>query len=159
MPEIEAMKQDAAELEKDWRYYKGTIKITDLMIGDYVLYNGEIDRVSTIDLQESIGYKRVWLDNEKVFVDVDDIEPIPLTAEILEKNGFRRDSMYLYLEVGDDKLLEYYLHEHRLRLWWDGIDEWVKAQVKDLLFQCECRTVHEFQHALRLCGIEREIEL
>lgn len=25
--------------------------------------------------------------------------------------------------------------------------------------QCNCRYVHELQHALRLCGIEKEIEL
>lgn len=86
-------------------------------------------------------------------------ESIPLTTEILEKNGFHKDLMYFYLNIDDEKLLEFYTHEKRLRLWFDGVDEWVKATIKDLLFQCQCKYVHQLQHALRLCGIEKEIEI
>lgn len=91
--------------------------------------------------------------------DVDKVEPIRLTREILEKNGF--DGMpYAYLKIEDDKWLEYYYHEHRLRKFWSGIDEWNNhAKVTEITFQCSCNYVHELQHALRLCNIDKTIEL
>lgn len=129
------------------------MKANELMIGDWVLDGKKPAQIAGImcdDLFEttlSLG------------VGGESISPIPLTAEILEKNGFRKDLMYFYLNIDDEKLLEFYTHEKRLRLWFDGVDEWVKATIKDLLFQCQCKYVHQLQHALRLCGIEKEIEL
>lgn len=80
-------------------------------------------------------------------------EPIPLTPEILEKNGWDT-SPYSILKVCNDKWLEFYHHERRLRLWWKGIDEWQNhAEVQEVCFQCNCTYVHELQHALRLCGL------
>lgn len=87
------------------------------------------------------------------------IKPIPITPEILEKNGFKGE-MYAFLDISPNLYLEYYYHEHRLREWWTGIDEWNNhAEVKEIVFKCQCHYIHELQHALRLCGIEKEIEL
>lgn len=129
------------------------MKANELMIGDWVLDGKKPAQIAGImcdDLFEttlSLG------------VGGESISPIPLTAEILEKNGFRKDLMYFYLNIDDEKLLEFYTHEKRLRLWFDGVDEWVKATIKDLLFQCQCKYVHQLQHALRLCNIEKEISV
>ena len=71
--------------------------------------------------------------------------PIPLTAEILKKNGF------------------YYDEDRKAYLM--GVIFQVKPEKYGLFsFEiCGCsyplNTVHELQHALRLCGIEKEIIL
>lgn len=94
-------------------------------------------------------------------VGLDKISPIEITPELLEKNGFYTTDggMYYYLDCGDDfHSLEYYKFEGRLRQWSEGVDEWCNhAVTKDLTFQCQCRYVHELQHAIRMCGIHKEI--
>ena len=82
------------------------------------------------------------------------VEPIPLTPEILEKNGFKKD----------EKLEEMYY-------WNWGIGNNCVSYDKEtgivrifhvfgyLVFVLPLSYVHELQHALRLCCIEKEIEL
>ena len=78
------------------------------------------------------------------------IEPIPLTPEILEKNGYK-DRLY-YFECE-----ELYPHSFARIYYEDGVyyfgDE--EGFVKTL----EIKYVHQLQHALRLAGVEKEIEL
>lgn len=83
------------------------------------------------------------------------IEPIPLTPEILLKNGFVRSekssrkpyqirNCSTYISIVSGRL--------NARL--------IKGNGKPMnAVQVDCRYVHELQHALRLCGIEKEIEL
>lgn len=87
------------------------------------------------------------------------IKPIPITPEILEKNGFKGDG-YAILILDEQTYLDYYYYEHRLQKHWCGVDEWENhSKVNDITFKCNCYYVHELQHALRLCGIEKEIVL
>ena len=77
------------------------------------------------------------------------VEPIPLTPEILEKNGW----MY----IAEDKV--FYSENLKGELPWiyyitDGSNE--VFRMKDF---CNLQYVHQLQHALRLCGITREIIL
>ena len=79
------------------------------------------------------------------------LEPIPLTTEILEKNGWVKD---LYsVESYDNEELEC------LSLWVgeDGKNKWWWHVGVELV--TPINYVHELQHALRLCGITREIIL
>lgn len=73
-------------------------------------------------------------------------EPIPLTAEILEKNGF---------------YLESYNGDAMRGNWWTRSDfVFPESRIDAVgrnLFKYEY--VHQLQHALKLCGIEKEIEL
>lgn len=79
-------------------------------------------------------------------IEVEDIQPIPLTEEILKKNGFK-DGQYF---------AELYIQG------WHVISD-----ARNLCMESErgwhmnipCRYVHELQHALRILKIEREIEL
>ena len=83
-----------------------------------------------------------------------DAEGIPITPEILEKNGWL-NGPYSRLSLQDGKWLEFYWREHRLQEYWEGIDEW-QSHIKqlELVFKTECIFyVHELQHALRLCGL------
>jgi hypothetical protein len=147
----------------------------DLMVGDFVCYdkaNGYITKV--IDIQRygvvEIGYKYtitairdkrdpLYSGYEEHF-NVQILNPIGITDEVLEKNGFTVDGGYCFMQLDENSYLEYYFHEHRLRKWWHGTDEWQNhSDVKDITFQCHCHYVHELQNALRFSKIKKEIEL
>ena len=76
------------------------------------------------------------------------LQPIPLTPEILEKNGFRLqsdqlgtlDTYWLGNELGAFRI-------HRLN---NGDYQFGLAKIK---------YVHQLKHALRLCGISKNIEI
>ncbi len=113
------------------------------MIGDYVNYRGQTIKVTS--LYDKGGSNEVgWSDNESVWVKGRCIEPIPLTVEILEKNGFVIESRDCFNEP-----LQYYVLA-------DGL--WINI-IGENYFEGKLECVHELQHTLRLCGIEKEIEL
>ena len=86
--------------------------------------------------------------------------PILITAEILEKNGWSSDGMYATLRIDEHRHLEYYYHEHRLRKYYCGVDEWQNhAKVNNITFAVHCYSVHQLQHALRLTGVDKGINL
>ena len=141
----------------------------ELMLGDWVMlypdlkgfypFAGKPCRV--IGLNDDDGAIKIEYDDGKYFwTDAeDDVVAIPLTPEILEKNGFEGKG-YMLLKIDSNSWLEYYNYEHRLKKFWRGVDEWQNhSQVKDVTFQCRCYYVHELQHALQLCGIDKTIEL
>ena len=112
------------------------MEIEELMIGDWVQVPSEINRYkrvcSTFDMDSAVLYR-----------------PIPLTGVILKANGFEyRHKNFAALS---------YEHPFQLEIveWPDenGIGLWM---VRGLL---KIRYVHELQHAIRLCGIEKEIKL
>ena len=75
------------------------MKTNEQQIGDYVNYRGQIIKVTS--LYDKGGSNEVgWSDKESVWVNAINVEPIPLTAEILEKNGFEIliDTWYLKTE-------------------------------------------------------------
>lgn len=137
------------------------LRSLDLMIGDWVQVPSLIDNVEHYDAWckvkqlrdcdlDVVGFKELKYS---------EIMSIPLTPEILEKNGFIGEG-YQILTLDDGHWLEYYNHEHRLTRFWEGIDEWQNhSKVRDVVFRCHCHYVHELQHALKLCCIEKEIEL
>ena len=119
------------------------MKATDLMIGDWVIAYGKNTQV-------------VWVGNiHKLAVRgfpsefyEDEIEPIPLTPEILEKNEF-------FKSYDDDGI------HYKYTLISDGIGFSLKyvRSVFQWLGPLDFKYVHELQHALKLCGIKKEIEL
>lgn len=121
------------------------MKQTELMIGDWV--------------QDRTDQSYLRIDSHWALYNAKEFEPIPITPDILKANGFEID-MYSRLNLQDGKWLEYYHHKHRLREWWKGIDEWDNhSECKEIVFQCDVFYVHELQHALRLCKIDKEIVL
>jgi len=123
------------------------MKVNELMVGDWVNVNGLNLKVGAIHADE-IGvvdpdYKIYWCSDDEF----DRIDPIPLTEEILLKNGFDKDERSRYY------------HEYILELeLWDFDISWTNAggfKYEDI----RLAYVHQLQHLLRLCGIEKEIEL
>lgn len=73
---------------------------------------------------------------------IDYVEPIPLTEEILKKNGFERNSIYL---EKDNVMV--FLGE---RIMFSFFDDWAAECTID---NFTIKYVHELQHLLRLCGL------
>lgn len=116
------------------------MKAKQLMLGNYALYNGLTVRVRNIHDNVFLdggdeSVEVVYDDGVVVLVDPCSLEPIPLTPEILEKNGFKAE-----LGPGGRFVLEI-----------NGLCVTVQFSAIDY--------VHELQNALLLCGIEKEIEL
>lgn len=139
-----------------------TLKISDLSVGDWVQNNyGDYVKVAGIWQGSSFNYQ-VDIHRNGVIGTIlpCNLHPIPITAEILEKNGWSTDGMYAFLRIDEHRHLEYYYHEHRLRKYYCGKDEWQNhAKVTDITFAAHCYSVHQLQHALRLAGVDKEINL
>lgn len=127
------------------------------MVGDWVAIPHGF-AMQIVDVGEDYAYA-TWEGNESdpwEFCDKegDEPEPIPLTPEILEKNGWLNDP-YSRLSLQDGKWLEFYWYEHRLQKYWEGTDEWQNhTKQLELVFKAgSIFYVHELQHALRLCGL------
>ena len=86
----------------------------------------------------------------------DEIVGIPLTPEILEKNGFAVRREIVWRWTSDDERTSIrivlgadYVHIIKNSCYEDEVE-----------FSLPCpNVVHELQHALRLCGIDKEIVL
>lgn len=91
-------------------------------------------------IEEIDGFTTIYLKAEH-------IKPIPLTSEILEKNGFVKEEdedgnkRYSLIEGGTKFSLGY---ARSVFQWTSPID---------------VRFVHKLQHLLRFCGLKKEIEL
>ena len=90
-------------------------------------------------------------------------EPIPLTPEILEKNGFVANKHvypYPYYEYINekDKLKVGFAFPQGNRTSYK--DPWVYVDSEHVFIEhLPCVFVHQLQHALRLCRIDKNIEL
>lgn len=124
------------------------MKLEELMLNDWVLYNENPCKVARIS-------ERLFLekDGKVFFAPIEKISPLPLTMEILEKNGFEVHRQYAtlteywldipqkWVRVAPDSYIEIY----------NGVNKNVHIDGKYY--------VHELQHALRLCEIDKDIIL
>ena len=125
------------------------IKAEELMIGNWVLDGTKYAQVTSITCDGIIETTV----NEKSNIEL--LEPIPITKEILEKNGFeekREPERYI-------KSDDYY--DVEIREYNDGL--WILT-LTDCEFtlphsQVHVSYVHQLQQALRLYGIPETIEL
>ena len=124
------------------------MKSNELIIGDWVYRPDCYDQVKEIRHTGIIG-----IDNMRGLIIFSELEPIPLTPKILEKNGFKykegETGMY-----GVTTAPHYICDGVPFEVFCDGepFAIWFKEPIN-------IKFVHQFQHALRLCGIEKEIEL
>lgn len=134
-----------------------TLKISDLSVGDWVRcrqWNGRIQRIAMHDgatveviIEGDCGqlymYKQIY-----------EINPIPITPEILEENGFvRNGGVY---KLSDKKHLVFV----GLKEFSHFVDvEEMNGQfaTKSSRIEVSQLFVHQLQHALRLAGVDKEI--
>lgn len=146
-----------------------TLKANHLMVGDYVKW----EYVSYPDVVVNNGYKKVdaiygdesvdLIDEDTLYehVPMDEIKVVELTTEILEKNGFEvqdqgggRKDVWIGFGIDCEGDIEVeFQHNIPTHLKIDGVfkgEYYISTNIK---------YVHELQHALRLCGVEKEIIL
>ena len=140
-----------------------SLNVSDLSVGDWVMVewpDGERWRGRLTRLSVTGGVEVRCANGKHVRCSSDFISSIPITSEMLEKNGWSNDGMYAFLRIDEHIHLEYYYHEHRLRKYYCGVDEWQNhAKVTDITFAVHCYSVHQLQHAMRLAGVDKEINL
>ena len=123
------------------------MKPNELMVGDWV-YQAQF--VDLADPNLGHGWKPVKVTSIPFDKDCF-IEPIPLTEEkILERNGFKQRNKYYFITI-ENKDTRYCVEYDT---------ESKKLTVNNVWFVInELRYVHELQHAMKLCGIDINIEL
>ena len=121
--------------------------IKDLMVNDFVYVARGYDKHLTIEKVKGVianadePYPVTLFTGETV--SLNDIKPIPLTSDILVKNGWRKESITIDGDYAN----------------WYGEIPISQAEDEYNYADIELRYVHTLQHLLRLCGIEKEIEL
>ena len=135
------------------------MKAKDLMVGDYIRAKQGIATVVSVwekAIYAPVGDNAIFaaVGDEVVELREGEFKEIPLTPWILEKNGFNDDSKGVY---GDDNsyFIPTYQSGFDTGTWETHIEP--TEGIGD--FSGKLRYVHQLQHALRLCGIEKEIEL
>lgn len=122
------------------------MKATEIQVGDRLQYRGRMNafdfRVEQVT-KRKVGYHAEPCEHRMHYLRLHEVEPIPLTAEILERNGFENnyDGDLGYAQSCGDII---------------GIHIVGKGGIMDEMY---FKYVHQLQHALRLCEIEKEIEL
>lgn len=137
------------------------MKASDLQIGDYIKFNGDIyiiEELSAKGWVHLINKDKIRLSLPSDYI-LDYIEPIPLTQKILERNGFK-ESKYgeMILDEELDTSEIYLVFEIYLVLEPNYDDTYYWWKVNNELIT-KIKSVHELQHALRLCGINKEIDI
>lgn len=142
----------------------------ELMVGDWVNFNGTIDKVQEILYVEGKGYCASFAVSATLFpIPLDKITPIPLTTEILEKNGYTHDELteesiknlhsvidIAYLISDDHRII---VHNDMClnsnNKWYVHID----SEDFCTIATSEITYVHQLQHLLNDNNIEKKIIL
>lgn len=149
------------------------MKSNELMVGDWIA-DKDGDKVcieniisSEFDCYYGIDVVRMNRDGrcDKWTVAFEEAQPIPLTAEILEKNGFEE-----LMSEGEKVAAMFGRKPEPTGVWqygfgqFDSVSYVPERSFLRIKFMEGCQAdianikyVHELQHALRICGIEKEI--
>ena len=121
------------------------MKANDLMIDDWV-YNKNIDK--PMQIYPTI-FSQMFRSNPNATTEDYNIFPIPLTPEILEKNGFVFLSGLWYLITKERKPIHIVFKDNNV----------ITLSINATPVPIGLKYIHQLQHALRLYGIEKEIIL
>ena len=131
----------------------------ELMIGDWVLSFGAPHKIVGIRTDSFYPYIKTDMSDTWYEEGMKDLlEPIPLTQEILEKNGFEKVEGYVTAEAYILDKGEWGEANIIIRRF-DFNESFVICTPKDQTARISIGYVHELQHALRLAGIKKEIVL
>lgn len=144
-----------------------TLKISELSVDDWVRYDNGVTPYSIRSIERTGDQECVVLKDD-MYPDgitgfVKYLKPIPITAEILEKNGFEfeKASRWYICELEDKTRINVWIgrnNEGRIEvskpdLFDDGYHfKYADIEVLNI-------AVHQLQHALRLAGVDKEINL
>lgn len=126
------------------------MKTRELQIGDWLHYKGKFNafpfKVESIT-KNKVGYYAEPNDHRMYYLSLSDCEPIPLTPEILENNGFAFMTGLWYLRTKERKPIQIVFKDNNV----------ITLSINATPVPIGLKYVHQLQHALRLCGIKKEI--
>lgn len=126
------------------------MKANELMVGDIIAVNNTPLQIAALGTVKA-GF--IDAKGEMFYHYYDNIAPIPLTRDILEKNGWK------YNEIIDELGVErYYTNEKAemdIHIQEHGVLEIRVVDSRNIIL----KYVHELQHALKLYGINKTIKL
>ena len=128
----------------------------DLMVGDWVMLTDPINNGEKVQVKEIHGDGYITVDGgiTKMY------EPIPLTVEILEKNGFIIKKKWAQLgNFGNSPLIMWHFVDDPILRNYNTELEIHQNDTGKVHVRIPCKYVHELQHALRLAGIDKEITI
>ena len=127
------------------------MKVEELMTGDWYWWEAEGKKYPL----------QVTKDTFKLMdEDISNFQPIPITKEILEKNGFERENLITsynhYIGIDNRVSLndDFYCMNSR-NMWTVHID----SEYYCTIAHCELTYLHELQHLLRICKINFEFSV
>lgn len=140
------------------------MKAEELQIGDWVLWKNKPVQIAQISgIKYSFGHIEVVLahcndDNLLESHDIKSIEPIPITPEILERNGFVIKKKWAQIgNFGDSPLIMWHFEDDAILYDFRHELEIHENDAGKVHIQIQCDYVHQLQQLLRFCGINKEI--
>ena len=128
------------------------MKANEIQIGDWLYYKGPFNafpfKVESIT-KKKVGYHAEPNEHRMHYLRLSECKPIPLVPDILEKNGIKADDIPCTFYGYNDYYFEITIED-------DEICQSVNY-AEYTIFKFEY--VHQLQHALRLYGVNKEIEL
>ena len=135
------------------------MKAEELMIGDYVQdLAGDLCQVIVIDRHVAQVETLTGVHQGDTTRYLHESDGVPLTSEILEKNfgkHYNRGGFHCYSFSKDEKI--HYMVEDRHPS--AAPDNRIVFCRVPGVYTCDVNYVHELQHTLRQCGIDKDIEL
>ena len=129
---------------KDWLYYKGRFNA----------FPFQVEQIT----RKKIGYYAEPNENKMYYLHPSEVYPIPLTKEWMARN-FPLNEEY-QLKFGSEDTFYYQIDANGKK--WNLV--WTIKKDEEYLFieddpLIKMRNIHELQHVLKLCGINKEITL
>lgn len=127
------------------------------MAGDWILINNiphKIQAIDSIDAEIRADDELYYIGEDRYHSE-DKIEGVPITPEILEKNGIRkrRDE---YAVFGWEGMKQWYVTLEDFK---PQYDFWfITSSDRDLNISGQIRYIHQLQHALRICGLDELVD-
>jgi hypothetical protein len=150
-----------------------TLKISDLSVGDWVgidqaelnMPSDDLETAYIEKLRKPIRIKGISEDSDMVIADIEIVDewgsimmkcehlrPIPITAEILGKNGFERSTSQFIVYHTDKVWISY---DKPSETW--SVTMYINDFTSNL--HANILHIHQLQHTLRLAGVDKEINL
>lgn len=142
----------------------------ELMIGDWVFKDVNYDEEDP--MYSRVDYQPFQIENgedinlaieSNCFGDAGVYKPIPITPEILEKNGFKK---FDFRNIEGQHEWSWWIDtQTSVTLWTRASSDnpengWmVRIESPVVSFCIKIEYIHQLQHALKLCGINKEIIL
>lgn len=131
------------------------MNVNELMIGDWLFINHKSNRLTPRNGKVSAILNETDINTTDGVIDISLLEPIPLTHEILEKNGFVKKTL---TDEGTNESYTAYQWNPTPQFPNDGI--WLypdDVHGYEYSYDIRIKYVHQLQHLFRLTYVNNEI--